>query len=422
MAYCFYNGVKLPELPSTAYAYCWIRKNDNTQHYDLLFTRVVGYYDGSAVGIVYGANMATTEVAHYRVAYANANTADSCEHFETSAGWYALDENRTVMWSNHYIPNGSLTATEMYFDGSEAIPEVESYRIEKDTVVGIADQVRRLCNTENTMTPAQMESNLKGLNIELMVTYVISTEEEQVIYPDEGYYGFSKITVGAVDLSSGGSGGTGGGDPGDIPSAEDITFGGEYVTTEVQTGVVSMVDKDGESFTLPKLPDVCFEDGAHWVIRKIKVSDEERKFTLICCTDEYSASDDSIAFWPSVGNKASCIFEFECSMYLGTMSETHENSTEWLPTDSFNGSLSLQAATVYLSNIIGDDGNIIGECNEVIYETEKVISFQPAEREALYTISGDTLNAIGMAVQAITNGAMMTPSAMAVALQNIGSE
>lgn len=228
MAYCFYNGVKLPELPSTTlanYPYCWIRKNDNTQHYDLIFTKVLGYYDATAGGIVYGANEGTAEIVHYRVAYPG--NADDWTNYQTTTTWMALDANRTVMWSNHYIPNGSPTATVMYFDAHEAIPEVSAYQIERETVVGIADQVRRLCKTEAEMTPAQIESNLGGLNIELMETFVMSTPVEQVIYPDEGYYGFSKITVGAV---SGGWGDDYGG------PVEDNTWGDEYTDTDVPTG------------------------------------------------------------------------------------------------------------------------------------------------------------------------------------------
>lgn len=260
MAYCFYNGVKLPELPNTNYPYCWIRKNDNTQYYDLILTKVVGYYDASVGGIVYGANAATAEIAHYRVAYANVSTANSWENYQTTNTWMALDANRTIMWSNHYIPNGSLSATQMYFDGYEAIPEVESYQIEKDTVVGIADQVRRLCKTEATMTPAQLESNLGDLNIDLMETFVISGPVEQVIYPDEGYYGFSKITVGAVDGGSGGIGGGGGGSGG---SAEDTTFGDEFGEVEIPTGNLDYSSgTDKNPFYIPEIPG----DGAYKVL------------------------------------------------------------------------------------------------------------------------------------------------------------
>lgn len=244
MAYCFYNGVRLPELPSEVlknYPYCWIRKNDNTQHYDLLFTKILGYYDASTGGIVYGTTSGTTDIAHYRVAYPG--NADDWTNYQTTNTWMALDANRSVVWSNHYIPSGSLTSTEMYFDGYEVIPETEAYQIQKDTVVAIADQVRRLCKTENTMTPAQIESNLGGLNIELMEAYVTSSEKDRVIYPDEGFYGFSKITVGGVDFGGGGG------------SAEDTTFGDNYIEGDVPTGNFDYSGGADENPTyIPEIP------------------------------------------------------------------------------------------------------------------------------------------------------------------------
>lgn len=256
MAYCFYNGVKLPELPSgviTNYPYCWIRKNDNTQHYDLLFTKILGYYDASLGGIEYGTSSGTTDIVHYRLAYSGAGSADGWDSYQTTNTWMALDANRTVMWSNHYIPNGSLTATEMYFDAHEAIPEVDAYQIEKETVVGIADQVRRLCNTEATMTPAVIKSNLEGLNIDLMETFVISGPEEQVIYPEDGYYGFSKITVGAVDTSGGGS----------IPddewdSAEDTTFGDDWYNVPTGNYDYSGGTAENPSY-IPEIPGTGYK-------------------------------------------------------------------------------------------------------------------------------------------------------------------
>lgn len=256
MAYCFYNGVRLPELPSEVlknYPYCWIRKNDNTQHYDLLFTKILGYYDSSTGGIVYGTTSGTTDIVHYRVAYPG--NADDWTNYQTTNTWMALDANRSVVWSNHYIPNGSLTSTEMYFDGYEVIPETEAYQIQKDTVVAIADQVRRLCKTENTMTPAQIESNLGGLNIELMEAYVTSSEKDRVIYPDEGFYGFSKITVGGVDFG-GGSGG------GYLPDADNSGFGDNYVPEEdggeVNTGNFFYGTSDTAFPAIPNYPETPY--------------------------------------------------------------------------------------------------------------------------------------------------------------------
>lgn len=250
MAYCFYNGVKLPELPSGVianYPYCWIRKNDNTQHYDLLFTRILGYYNASLGGIEYGTTSGTTDIVHYRIPYSSASAADGWDSYQTTNTWMALDANRTVMWSNHYIPNGSLTATVMYFDAHEAIPETTAYQIERETLVGIADQVRRVCDLETDLTPEEMERNLRELNVDLMETFVMSGPVEQVIYPDNGCCGFSKVTVGAI------GGDYPGGDYGDWEPAEDETFGDDYYNVPTGNYDYSAGTDDTPSY-IPEIP------------------------------------------------------------------------------------------------------------------------------------------------------------------------
>lgn len=404
MAYCFYNGVKLPELPSDVlanYPYCWIRKNDNTQHYDLIFTKVLGYYDASASGIVYGANQGTTEIAHYRIAYSDAGTADSWDNYQTTNTWMALDANRTVMWSNHYIPNGSLTATEMYFDGSEAIPEVESYQIEKDTMVGIADQVRRLCKTENTMTPAQMESNLNDLNIELEEAYVVSTESEQTVYPSEGCYGFSKITVGAVDLSSGGSGG---GTGEDYPDAEGTTFGYEYVEAPIPTGRYYY----GNLGPVAELPmpyeyAVICSNGSGY---RAYVTDEPLTFY------ENGSND---GFYQTKTGTSYVAYEYlsDLATWNKTSSGTLTKDTSWL-----SALYSLIWANYNVPpRFPATEDEIALQASMAVPETVNGKVATPVEREELYLISGDTLNRLVGSTQLVTGAGLSTPSQAASNLE-----
>jgi hypothetical protein len=407
MAYCFYNGVKLPELPSEVlanYPYCWIRKNGNTEHYDLIFTKVLGYYDATAGGIVYGENSATAEIAHYRVAYASASTADSWDSYQTTNTWMALDANRTVMWSNHYIPNGSLTATEMYFKASEAIPDEGVYEIQKDTMVAIADQVRRLCNTENTMTPAQMESNLGGLNIELMETFVISTEEEQVIYPDEGYYGFSKITVGAVDLSSGdsGGGGTGGGGT-DYPSAEDTTFGSESSEAEVPTGWTLYGPNKR------RLPDLPGDLLAYIIV-------------------SYNTLGGACSIW----SYSVCPKYDETNLFIETQTDYvyynydpryHTAWTNRQAGTTKSGSAQYKGPNLepcYANHPIThySNGTNYNISSVMVPETTTGTVQTPLEREEIYIIYGNTLNDLGSTVQQITGVEASTPANMIAALKN----
>lgn len=392
MAYCFYNGVKLPELPSTAYPYCWIRKNDNTQHYDLVFTKVVGYYDASAGGIVYGANAGTTEIAHYRVAYADAGNADSWENYQTTNTWMALDANRTVMWSNHYIPNGSLTATEMYFDGYEAIPEVAAYQIEKDTVVGIADQVRRLCKTEATMTPAQMESKLGDLNIELTELYVTSTAQDVTYTPEEGYYGFSKVVVGGVDPGGGGGGsGGGGGEVITYPSADGITFGTEAITEEVETGRTIYGtahvphfpgDNDYPYYLLYQRGNYyhmeCYEHAPS------EISKESYGY-YVFFSEEYTGYRD----WQIFTNLS------------GGFGDTWESK-------SGGGLYPTSVHQIYAEPILWTNFTVtysdgaVEEFGEPEPETETVTTDQPLDRDESYLISGEDLNSIIGIAQKVT--------------------
>lgn len=123
-----YNGVRLPRIPDNVlaeYPYAWIRTNTTSGYYDLILTKVTGYYDpaaGTNPGMVYGSGAAGTEAAQYRVGITNASGATSWEYNQTTSTWFGLDSNRTVLWSNHDIPNGSATATDIYFAGSEPVP------------------------------------------------------------------------------------------------------------------------------------------------------------------------------------------------------------------------------------------------------------------------------------------------------------
>lgn len=60
----------------------------------------------------------------YRVPIAATETATAWENNtsnNTFSGW-GIDSARTILWSNHDIPKGSATATEIYFEGSEPVP------------------------------------------------------------------------------------------------------------------------------------------------------------------------------------------------------------------------------------------------------------------------------------------------------------
>lgn len=115
----YYNYVKLPEIPADVLAVCpyaWIRDNRTTGQYQLIMSQT-GFYFSDAVikdnnGVInkqYNINIGDTSAT----AWADANNS-------TYSSW-GLDTNRTVLWSNHDIPNGSADATDIYFKGSEPV-------------------------------------------------------------------------------------------------------------------------------------------------------------------------------------------------------------------------------------------------------------------------------------------------------------
>jgi hypothetical protein len=117
----YYNGLLLPEIPSdvlASYPYCWIRKHNTNNVYQLMFSESKFYQDGAAL---YATNGIITPQYTFPIGdttettWANANN-------QTYSGW-TVDEARPCVWSNHDIPSGSATSTEMYFMASPIMPE-----------------------------------------------------------------------------------------------------------------------------------------------------------------------------------------------------------------------------------------------------------------------------------------------------------
>ena len=255
--HCYYNTVLLPVIPEDVlktHPYCWIRTNSQTGHYDLLLSSSPWWQADSTT--ITTANYAEG-IQWYRVLISGSDCEWNFHQKWTEGGDFSVDANRPVLWANHNIPVGSVSASSIYFHGSTPVPVLESYDIRRDTLACIANQVRRLCCTTESLTPARMKRRLEDLNIELQPAQVTSSDEEQVIYPDEGYYGFSSITVGAVQ-----TGGGTGGEEGDKPAgpAEDTTFGDEYAEEEVETGLLDYTGgKDEDAIAVPPIPDGDFQ-------------------------------------------------------------------------------------------------------------------------------------------------------------------
>lgn len=121
-----YNGVTLPGIPEemfTYFPYAWIRKNVTTGYYELIFSELQPWYSASNKAIQYGSG--SGPCVYYGVAIDGSDTADAWEAKEALTTSFGLDDNRTVLWSNHDIPRDSATGTEVYFAGSEPVAVTE---------------------------------------------------------------------------------------------------------------------------------------------------------------------------------------------------------------------------------------------------------------------------------------------------------
>ena len=125
----YYNNLRLPKIPPDAietYPYCWIRDNNSTGYYDLIMGTTSFYYDepnsrlrrrGSDVDL------------WYRIPKSTANTAISwgSPQSHNYVGW-TIDSNRPVFWTNYDVTQ-SESSTEIYFSGSEPIPEISGQEL-----------------------------------------------------------------------------------------------------------------------------------------------------------------------------------------------------------------------------------------------------------------------------------------------------
>ena len=66
----------------------------------------------------------------YRILIADADSADSWALEKASNTWYTIDSDRTVLWSNHDIPHGSIDTTDVYFYGTEPNEDVSERSVE----------------------------------------------------------------------------------------------------------------------------------------------------------------------------------------------------------------------------------------------------------------------------------------------------
>ena len=118
--HALYNGVRLPRIPDSvlaSYPYVFIRRNTTSGYYEMYCATGTTYY--SSPNICFSTSTARQR---YRISIASAETATAWASNGTSTANVGVDSARPVLWSNHDIPNGSATATDIYFEGTDPVP------------------------------------------------------------------------------------------------------------------------------------------------------------------------------------------------------------------------------------------------------------------------------------------------------------
>ena len=159
---CWYNGVLLPEIPAVdGYSVSFIRKNISAGLYYAVFAKEQVYFlDNGLKGAVSGTSY---EATWYTLPTTD---GDSWTYAQTSNTWFGLDDDRVLLWSNHDIPNGSATATAIYFKGSEPLTELtetikkhvpvereSNYSITSESLNNIAKRTQEMAGTSKLFTP-----------------------------------------------------------------------------------------------------------------------------------------------------------------------------------------------------------------------------------------------------------------------------
>ena len=163
---CWYNGMLLPEIPAdvlASYPHAWIRDNGSTGYYDLLLA--TGLWYCSATDTL--SHNDSNNVEWYRIekATADSSTAWTFNESKSSSVW-GDDAERVCIWSNHDIPNGSATATEIYFKGSDPLTELtetvtklvpvereSEYAVTSANINDIAKRTQEMAGTSKLLTP-----------------------------------------------------------------------------------------------------------------------------------------------------------------------------------------------------------------------------------------------------------------------------
>lgn len=172
----YYNGVLLPEIPvDSSKPYSYIVKTSSTDDseitYILITADVLGYidvYQDPLLGIYVSADGTYSmysytqgDDAEWSYVGESTITANQATVPIGTAGTMTYE----LIWANVDVPKG-VDSTEIYLEATDPVPETtedQEYVIMGSTLTDFADQARRLGNTTETLTPAEMITIFQGV-------------------------------------------------------------------------------------------------------------------------------------------------------------------------------------------------------------------------------------------------------------------
>lgn len=142
-----YNGVSLPALPrndTSAYPYAWIRKNDDTGYWDLVYGDHKFYYVESDNSL----HIDYTEI-YYKLAYGTYDDSTQWTYVTLNAmpDYWTLSNTRTIQWSSFDVPIGSESGTDIYYRGSNPTT-LNEYSSVESIVAGVDNAKQTRTNSK----------------------------------------------------------------------------------------------------------------------------------------------------------------------------------------------------------------------------------------------------------------------------------